>query len=198
MGRGALGPDNAGGDVRPMVMASPLTIAAAALLLGGGAASAQASAFVSAGAVVPLQDFATVARTGPAVAAGVVFETGVPRLTAGVEGAYGWADHTFGDARSDLYALMGVAAYTLSGFGSLELRPLGGLGVLAHARRSADFPGLDATRAGLGGMVGLRAAIPIGGVHAFVSGSYLRGLGGMHSGAFPTQLALVTAGVTLR
>ena len=181
-----------------MALASPLPIAVAALLLGGSAASAQASAFVAAGAIVPLEDFNTVAEAGPALAAGVVFETRAPRLSAGVEGVYGWANHRLGDARSDVYALMGFAAYTLSGLGTLELRPRVGVGAIAHARRSDEFPGLDATRAGMGGMLGLHAAIPIGRVHAFASGSYVRGAGGMDSEAFPTQLVLVTAGVTLR
>lgn len=181
-----------------MATPSPLTIAIAALMLAGGAVSGQASAFAAAGALVPLQDFTTVAKAGPAVVAGVVFDTDVPRLAAGLEATYGWANHRLGNARSDVYALMGFAAYTLSGFGPLEISPLLGLGAIAHARRSDDFPGLDATRAGLGGMVGLRAAIPLGRVHAFTSGSYVRGAGGMHSEAFPTQLVLLTAGVTLR
>ena len=180
----------------PLVL--PSMISVVALLLGAGAAYAQTSAFVAAGAVFPVSDFAAIADPGPAVAAGVVLEGVVPRLVVGAEGSYGWAEHTLGDARSDVYSVMAFAGYPLSGLGTLEVTPLAGLGGIAHARRSEDFPGLDATRAGLGAMIGLRLAFPVGRLRGFAAGSYASGIGDMNSDAFPTETLLLTAGVTIR
>jgi hypothetical protein len=115
----------------------------------------------------------------------------------GVEVSYGRAPHAGDDARSDVYALMGLVAYTLEGLGSVRLTPLAGVGALMHARRSGDYPGLDATRAGPGAMLGIRATLAVGGLDAFARGSYVLGFGDANTAAFPTEFSSVAAGVAI-
>ncbi len=177
-------------------MRTSLVASAVALLLGSGAASAQTRVFAGGGAVVPAGEFASVADPGAALSAGVLREAGTSGLAMGVELSYGRARHSTGDARSDVYGLMGLVAYTLGDLGSVRLTPLVGVGALAHARRSGDLPGLDATRAGPGAVLGIRATLTVGGLDAFVEGSYVRGFGDANTAAFPTEFLGLTAGVT--
>jgi hypothetical protein len=176
---------------------SALFFAAAALLLGASAASAQARAFVAGGAIVPLGEFSSVGEPGPAVTSGVLLETGAGGLAVGVDVSYGRAAHSIGDTRSDVYGLMGLLAYTLRGLSSVEVMPVAGLGVLVHARRSSDSPGLDATRSGVGASLGLRAAVPVGRLSVFASGSYVLGFGHVNTAAFPLELLSLGAGVSI-
>lgn len=176
---------------------SSLIVPAVVFLLGAGAASAQTRAFVAGGAVLPLGDFAAVAEPGAAIAAGVLLDVGSRGLAVGVEASYGRARHSIGDARSDVYGLTGLVAYTLGGLGPVELAPTLGVGALVHARRSGDLPGLDATRAGAGATLGLRATVAVGGARAFAAGSYILGFGNVNAAAFPTEFSSVTVGVTV-
>ncbi len=176
---------------------SSLVASTIMLLVFGGAASAQTRVFLAGGGIVPVGDFASVADPGPTVAAGVLREAGTRGLAMGVEISYGRAPHAGGDARSDAYGLLGLVAYTFDGLGSVRLTPLVGVGALMHARRSGDFPGLDATRAGPGAMFGIRAMLPVGGLDAFAAGSYVLGFGDANTAAFPTEFLSVTAGLAI-
>lgn len=170
---------------------------AIALLLGAAAASGQTRAFVAVGGMVPLGDFASVAEPGVAVAAGVLRSAGARGLVMGLEASYGRGSHASGDARSDLYALTGLVGFALGGLGAVEVMPVAGVGALVHARRSAASPGLDATRAGPGMTLGLRATLPVSGVRVSAAGSYVLGFGDVNGPAFPTELLSVMAGVMI-
>jgi hypothetical protein len=181
----------------PVSTRFPLMVSAVALLLGAGASSAQTRVFVAGGAMVPLGDFASVAEPGPGVGAGVLLGAGTRGLVMGVDASYARGSHSSGDARSDVYGLTGLIGYTLGGLGAVELTPLLGAGALVHTRRSAALPGLDATRAGPGASLGLRATFPVGGGRAFAAGGYVLGFGDVNTAAFPTKLLSLTAGVTI-
>ncbi|MEQ1857928.1 MAG: hypothetical protein ABL963_15845 [Longimicrobiales bacterium] len=180
-----------------MTRPRPHRVAAALLLLSAPAISAQAVPYAEVGVAVPLGLLSSIAAPGPLVTAGLAARPAAPGVQFGADIWYARARHDAGDARSDLAGVTAWVAYALEAAGSLEVAPTLGIGALAHSRRSHDFPGLDATRAGLSLELGLVASAPVGRVRVLLSGSYLRGTGATGSAAFPTELASLTAGVVL-
>ena len=167
----------------------------ALLFLPAAGASAQLNGYVDIGAALPAGTFAEVANPGPRVAAGALREA-ASGITFGADVAYARATHSAGEASSELIGLTAWVGYSLRA-DVVTVMPLAGVGVLSHARRADDFPGLDSTRAGAAARVGLRVSGHVGRLGLFAAGGYEKGLGSLGTSAFPSDFGTVSAGVTL-
>jgi len=163
----------------------------------GAPARAQTSIYAEVGAAVPSGRFSAIASPGAWIAAGAVRRGNPAGLGMGVAVSYARAEHSSGDARSDLTGVTAWTSLAIRPLEAFEFEPWLGMGVQAHARRSSDYPGLDATRAGCTVELGARASAPIGRLHVFVAGRYRWGLGALRSPAFPSDVVITTLGVQL-
>ncbi len=146
---------------------------------------------------MPTESFAGVADVGWLITAGLSRRAAGSRLSVGIEGLYGRADHGTAGERSELYgggARIGYAVYEREPV-SLEISAT--VDGLVHAHKSASFPGLDSSRSGVAIGAGATLSTRVGSASPFVQGAYVRGFGGLDSTAFPTRWAGITAGVSV-
>lgn len=161
-------------------------------------ASAQTTAYLGGGALVPTEGFADVADVGYLVTGGLRKRVASgSRLSLGLEGFYGRASHGLPGERSDLYGASALVGYTLYTGDPLAFELSAEVSGLSHAHKSKSFPGLDSTRSGLA--LGAAATIwaHFGGVRPFVRGGYARGVGGLASAAFPTRWVGLSGGLAI-
>lgn len=168
----------------------------ASLLLLPPAVSAQAI-FVGGGAGLPLGDFGEVAEPGYQLLAGGSVEVGGTRFAVGLAGLFGRNGHALAGERSTLYSVSALGGYRAVESGATRLTLWGGLGGAVHARSSDTFPGLDASKRGLVVSAGATGSYALERVRIFLLGFYTRGLGGLGSSSYPTELVTAGAGVSI-
>jgi hypothetical protein len=166
-----------------------LVIAVGSLwVMGGERADAQMTVFVAGGGLVPLGGLADIAHLGPLAIGGVSMRIGGSPLSVGAEGLYGRSNHLTAGDRSDIYGASAVVSVALYEVELVTVRLSGGVGEATHAHHSTAYPGLEASRTGLTAGGGGTVAVRFDGVEAFLRAQYMRGLGGLDTRAFPTEL----------
>jgi hypothetical protein len=168
-----------------------------ATALTAASASAQATGFVSAGALLPTGDFAEYANTGWIAQGGVGFAVGAAGLSVGVSGFYGSASHDVDGDKTNLYGGGGYVLYTMGTDGSIQPYVFAGPEYLVHSYKSEDNPTFEDSASGVAVVGGGGVNIPVGGLTGFVEGMYTTGLGDEVDGIGGTDFITVSLGVNL-
>lgn len=152
---------------------------------------------VGAVASVPLGNFGDVADAGyQGLLAGTVALGGSAALVRAL-GFYGRSPHAVPGNRSELYGLTVLGGYRLGRAYGLALTAWAGLGGAVHSRRSDTFPGLDASRRGLTVSGGATVTRSLGRVGVFVLALYMRGVGELDTGSYPTEWVAIGGGLEI-
>ena len=163
---------------------------ALALVAVPGVASAQATMFLSAGASIPVSEFADYAGVGWMAQGGVSFPVGSPGLAVGVGGLYGSNSHDVDGDRTDLLGAAGFVQYTIGDPASTSGYLFAGPGYVQHSYKSDTFP--EGSVSGLAASGGGGVNIPIGGLTGYVEGMYLTGFGDIDG----TDLVVASVGIS--
>ena len=147
----------------------------ALVALSAQSASAQATMFLSAGASIPMSDFADAVSVGWMAQAGVAFPIGSPGLAAGVGGLYGSNGHDIDGDRTDLLGGAAFLQYTIGDPASTSGYVFAGPGYVQSSFKSDTSP--EGSVSGLAASGGAGVNIPIGGLTGYVEGMYLTGFG---------------------
>ncbi len=158
--------------------------------------SGQLGVLAGAAASVPLGPYGDVATLGVQGRLGVVLGQDAG-LRFAAHGFWDRNPHRIPADHSVVYGLNVLVGFGLSAAYELVVTPWTGLGGAVHARRSEQFPGLNASRRGLAVTAGATVARPMGGFSPFLSAFYERGLGGLDSDRYPTGWLTVGGGVEI-
>ncbi|MSR21229.1 MAG: hypothetical protein EXR91_09675 [Gemmatimonadetes bacterium] len=158
--------------------------------LSAQSASAQATMFLSAGAGIPVSDYADYASVGWMAQGGVAFPVGSPGLAVGVGGLYGSNGHDIDGDRTDLLGAAAFVQYTIGDPASTSGYVFGGPGYVKHSFMSDTFP--DASASGLAASGGAGVNIPMGGLTGYVEGMYLTGFGDIDG----TDIVVASVGIS--
>ncbi len=165
-------------------------IVTAVVALSAQSVSAQATMFISAGAGVPVSDFADYASVGWMAQVGVSFPVGSPGLAAGVGGLYGSNSHDTDGDRTDLLGGAAFLQYTIGDPASTSGYVFAGPGYVQHSYKSETFP--EGSASGLAAAGGGGVNIPIGGLTGYIEGMYLTGFGDIDG----TDVVVASVGIS--
>jgi hypothetical protein len=158
-----------------MIRCTKLAVAVLALAVAATPASAQnLSAFVTAGASIPVGDFADDANTGWIAGAGVLVPVGQAGLWVGGEGFYGRHGVDFPGV-DESWTLTGAGAligYTVNPLAQLSPFVFGSLGFLSFGATASGFSSESGLAFGAGGGVSytLTPSLSVFGAARFING----------------------------
>ena len=154
--------------------------------------SAQTNVFVGGGVTIPVADYGELTKTGWQGWGGVLFPVGDAGLTVGAEGFYGRNNNEIEGSKTTLYGGMGLVGWEWGDPEGIRPTVFGGLGFMNNSFKSETLPALDSSDTSLATGVGGGVGFPLGGVGAFVGGSYTTNFA-----ADVTATRYVTFGVSL-